>query len=124
MPHSYFLQLHNTIKGLELKELTITHDYLADLFRKSKNGSGAETRKNHQKLVVAFKTGIDEAAGMGCWALEMLEALNTLTDERTGNARICPPKVQPYLDKALTKARADEAARGQTTSGTLQAAEA
>jgi hypothetical protein len=106
-----------------VKDPTITHDYLIALFRKSKNGPAAETKKSHQKLVTAFKTGVDEATDMGCWALEMLEALNTLVDKRTGNARACPAEVQPYLDKALTKARADEVAMSQSMSRILQSAE-
>lgn len=107
-----------------MKNLTITHNYLIALFRKSKNGPAAETRKNHQKLATAFETGVDEAAGMGCWALEMLETLNALVDKRTGDARVCPAEVQPYLDKALAKARADEAATNQRTSRILQTTEA
>ena len=110
--------------GAYLKDLTITHEYLKALSRKSKNGPAAETRNNHKKLVIAFKTGIDEAVDMGCWALDMLKELNTLTDERTGNARVCPGEVQPYLNKALAKARADEAERSRSAPQVLQATEA
>jgi hypothetical protein len=110
--------------GAYLKDLTITHEYLKALFRQSKNGPAAETRTNRQKLVTAFKTGIDEATTMGCWALDMLKELDTLTDERTGNSRVCPGEVQPYLNKALAKARADEAARSRSTPQMLQVTEA
>jgi hypothetical protein len=54
----------------------------------------------------------------------MLKELNTLTDERTGNARVCPGEVQPYLNKALAKARADEAERSRSAPQVLQATEA
>lgn len=105
-----------------MKDLTITHEDLIALFRTSKSGPGAETKRNHQKLVAAFKTGINEAAGMKSWALDMLEELNALRDKQTGNARVCPGEVQALLDKAIAKARAEEA-KAQTPAA-LQTAEA
>ena len=96
-----------------MKDPTITHNYLIALFRESKNGPVAKTKENHRKLVAKFEAGINEAAGINDWALDMLEALNTLVDPKTGNARVCPPEVQPYLDYALANARVEEAARNQ-----------
>jgi len=89
---------------------SITHKELIAFYQayeKAKNGPCAERTKCRTKLANMFMSAIAETHQIRSFTLEMLLALDELTDPISGR-RICPKEIQEHLAEKIETARAEE----------------
>jgi hypothetical protein len=77
----------------------VTHNDLIALFRKYK---ASRNNVDRNRLECKFALAINEARGMGEFAVEFLTELKNLTDLETGES-ICPPSLESKLGRTITQ---------------------